>query len=101
VRTTTAVHDLPELAARGARDVGERPERPRRKQRIAAAPQSSGRRAPLLAERLHDGGLPRARLAADQHEAALLRLRDTIQQVIQDRQRMGSLQQCRPRRPDQ
>jgi hypothetical protein len=65
---TAAVDEQRQIAACLERDVGERPERPRREERVATAPEHT--RAARRAEGAHEGCLPSSRLAADQHHPA-------------------------------
>ncbi len=85
--------ELLELAAGRPCDVDEGPKRTRREQRLAGAPQDPGRRALLLAEPAHNRGLPHPRLAPHEHQPPLPGLEHRRQQIAQDRQVVGSLEQ--------
>ena len=61
-----AVHHVVELTAGLRCDVDEGPERSRREQRVARAPEDACRRVLVVAERSHERRLADARLTADQ-----------------------------------
>ena len=66
VRRPAALERVRERSARLVGGVEERPERPRREERVAGAPEDRRRARLLLAERAHERGLADARLARDE-----------------------------------
>ena len=98
MRTTTTLQEVLELAANQLRNVDERPQRPRRKQRLTRTPQDPARRPPFLAEPAHHRGLPNPRLASDEHKSPLPAVHHRRQQIAQSRQMIAALKQPRRQR---
>ena len=69
MRLGVAFHELQEAVITCPRDVGERPQRSRREQRIAATPQHASERSHLVAETAKDECLADPRLAWDEDDA--------------------------------
>src|SRR4029453_15520121 len=86
------VHDLKELAARLLRDIDERPQRRRREERIAGAPEKTGRVVLMGAEPSQEGRLADARLAGHGNEATAMGARDVPEEVREGRGRFDTLE---------
>jgi hypothetical protein len=93
MRTTATLQEVLELPTYQLRDVDERPQRPRRKQRLTSPPEEPDRRRSLLAEPADHRGLPNPRLAAQQHQTSLPLAEHGCQRVVQHRELLGSLEQ--------
>jgi hypothetical protein len=65
------------------RDIHERPERARRKERIASAPKDSHRRTLLGAELLDERCFADTRLASEENQATTTFSEDDVQRVAQ------------------
>jgi hypothetical protein len=93
VRHRTTLDDRLELATGSLGDGEQRPERIRREQRVAGAPEDPGRLAALLAEPPHEGRLADPRLAADQQDMPTRAALDGLQAIDEPRQLGATLEQ--------
>ena len=91
-RPRPALDEPLELAARLARDIDERPERPGRLERLAGAREHAGG-GDVQAERLDERRLPDPRLAADHHQPAAARGPDGSQRIAERVELRGALEQ--------
>ena len=89
---------LGQLAADLGRDVEQRPERPRREQRLTAPGEHRHRRVPL-AEGAHQRGLPGARLPGQQHQLPSTTGPHLRQPRVEHRQLVLALQQIHRVKP--
>jgi hypothetical protein len=93
VRHRTTLDDRLELAAGPLGDGDERPERARREERFAGAPEDPRRSAVLFAEPPHERRLADARLAADQQDMPTRAALDCLQAIDEHRQLSGAFEQ--------
>ena len=87
------LHDLLQLAAGVLGDCKQRAERTRSEQRIASTPEHPDRSVALLGEAPQKRGLPCARLAAHEHDAAPGAVPDGLQALVKRRELALALQQ--------
>jgi hypothetical protein len=93
VRHRATLDDRLELATGPLGDGEQRPERTRREQRVAGAPEDPRRPAALLAEPPHEGRLADPRLAADQQDMPPRAALDGLQAIDEPRQLGATLEQ--------
>jgi hypothetical protein len=96
IRHRAALQQSGELAFRLLRDLEQWAQRTGREQRLAGAPEQAGRRA--VAELTDQRRLADARFTPHEHDASSRRRLDGLEQVAEQRQLVGSLQQPTDRR---
>ena len=85
-RPRARLDELLELAAGGRGDVDERPERPRREQSVARAPEEPGAGRRVVAEAPQQRGLADAGLPADEHQPPTRALPHRLDALAEDRE---------------
>jgi hypothetical protein len=93
VHHRAARHQVLELPSRRFGHVEERPEWPRREQRVAVAPENSRGAAQLSAETMHERRLPDPSFAVDEDQAPAPGACDLAHSRAQRRQAIGALEQ--------